>query len=201
MDPKFQTSFIPKKPVVGGVNEPAGLSRPIGIFSVFMWFAFIITVLTTLALFGYKQVLNSQISQAEKDIVSAREAFQPETLKELVDVSSRITLTQRLLNSHVLTSQILDMLQNLILKKVRLNNFTLSSKENVPTISMDLEASSYNALAQQSIVFSKSTEIKNPQFTDFTVLDTGNITTKFTATLDPSLLSYKKVIDSLNTNQ
>jgi len=59
---------------------------------------------------------------------------------------------------------------------------------------MDVEAQSYNALAEQSDIFAKDTFLKNPQFFGFDLAENGNIKAKFTATVDPTLISYQKKI-------
>ncbi len=201
MEPQFQSSFIPKKPAVSIPSAPAAPTHSFNIFSIAATVILVATILAAGGLFAYKQILNGQIDKANADIVAARDAFQPDTIKELIDVSGRLMSAQKLLNSHIALSYMLDNLQSMTFKKIRFNNFNFSSKEGVPTISMDVEGQSYNVLVQQYDIFSQDTSIQNPSFSDFTVTDNGNVTTKFIGTIDPSLISYKKSIEPIESTQ
>ena len=63
------------------------------------------------------------------------------------------------------------------------------------------EAQTYNALAQQSDIFSKNDFIKDQIFSDFSLTDNGNITSKFFANLNPQLTSYKKALENISSSQ
>ncbi len=201
MEPKFQTSFIPKSPVVSGGEPHVSFARTSSIFSIVATILFIITLLVSVGLFIYKGSLNSQISDSDKSLNAAREAFQPEKIQELLDANSRITSAKTLLDSHVAVSQFLILLQSLTVKNLRFDNLVYVNKGNTPTVSMDVEAGSYNALAAQEDVFSKNEFIKSANFSDFSLSDNGSIRAKFFGTLDPQLVSYKKVVSaSVNVN-
>jgi hypothetical protein len=110
-----------------------------------------------------------------------------------------MSATEGLLNSHVAVSKLLLFLQKVTLKKVGFNEFIYKNNESGPTISMKSEAGSYNALASQGDVFSKSEFIKTPYFSDFAPLENGHIRASFYSQVDPNLVSYKKAIESLDT--
>lgn len=200
MEPQFQTSFIPKKPIVSGIRDSIGEVGSVNYFSIFVTMVFVAALIASVGLFVYEKVLNSEIAQADKDLTAAKDAFQIATTKELIDVSTRISSTQKLLNSHVVTSQIFAALQDLTVKKVSFNNFVFSYKDGGVYVTMDSEAQSYNALAQQSNILSKTAFVKSSEFSDFDISEKGNITSKLTALIDPALISYKKFTDSLNLN-
>ena len=200
MDPQFQTSFIPKKPIISGSRDSINVEKSTNIFSVVSVIIFIAVLALSVGLFIYKNILVNQITDANKKIVAAREAFQPETIKELISVSTQIMSAQRLLQSHVAPSQIFYTLQSLTFKKISLNNFIFIHKDGATSVSADMEAQSYNALAQQSDLFSKTVFIQKPNFENFNVLENGNITSKFSAVIDPSIFSYKNAVDALNLN-
>ncbi len=176
--------------------EPVATGRSTNYFSVFAWIVLIATVLAAGGLFAYQKILTGQINKANAEIVSARDSFQPDTIKELVDVAGQIMSVQGLLNSHVAVSRLLETLQSLILKNAQFNNFQFSIPAGVPSISMDVEAKSYNALAEQYNIFSQNTVIQDPSFLNYTLLDNGDVSTKFTGTIDPILISYKDSIES-----
>lgn len=201
MEPKFQTSFIPKKPILTTKGSGVSIVHETNIFSVAATVMFIAAILTSGGLFVYKNLLTNQIAEADKSILEAQTALKPETIRDLVDANSRITASKSLLEKHVVVSKLLQLLETLTLKKMRFNTFSYSNRNNVPTIFMQGEVQTYNALAQQQNVFSSNEFIKDPHFSNFNLSDNGYIVVNFTATLDPMLTSYKKAVDSMSLTQ
>ncbi len=195
MEPQFQTSFIPKKPIDSRASAIGVGGGPISLLSIFTWVLVTLTIIVSVALFVYQQILNSQMSQIESSIASAKEAFQPTTVKQLVDTSNQISLTEKLLNSHVLVSRVFDLLQNLTLKKISYTNFSYSIDQSGNySITMSGQSQSYNALVQQYNIFEQSGLIQNPAFSDFSLTQDGYISFDFSANIDPSVISYQKSI-------
>ena len=202
MEPRFNTSFIPKKPVVETASTSGSKSvEQKNIFSIISSTLFVITILAYGGLFAYKIILNNQIKKADSEINDARAAFDTTKIQDLINANSRIVSTKNLLEKHVVVSELLNLLQSLTVKRVRYGTLKYTNIDGLPTVSMTTEAQSYNALAQQLDAFSKSEFVKTPQVSDYNLGDNGNITVKFFANLEPSLVSYKKVIESLSLNQ
>jgi hypothetical protein len=200
MEPQFQSSFIPKKSVDSGIKMVDAKS-PTSLFSILTVVVVILTIVASAALFVYQRILQNQINQVQTNIVSAREAFQPDTIKQLIDVSSQISMTEKLLNSHILISQIFNILQNLTVRKISFTDFTYTSQGGVPSVTMDGESQSYNALAEQYNIFNGSGLVQNPAFSNFVLAQDGNISFTFSANIDPSAISYQNVIASSTSNQ
>lgn len=201
MDPKFQTSFIPQKPIVTGSNfSPSSPGfRSINIFNIIATVAFVACFLAYGGIFAYKQVLNGQIKEADGKLKVAKNAFEPEKIYELIDASNRIESTRKLLEDHVAVSQLFDLLQNETLARVQFDNFTYNKKDTNLIITMDGKADGYNTIAAQSTIFSESKFIKDAVFSDFDLSQTGNVTFKLTAVIDSSLVSYKNAIAKLES--
>jgi hypothetical protein len=196
MEPKFQTSFIPKRPIGSGQGSGIGVIRSTNIFSVIATVVFIVAVLTSGGLFFYKSILTKQIAEADKSIVDARVAFETEKIKELVDANARITSAKNLLGKHVVVSKVLVLMEDLVLKKMRFTDFSFVNKDNQPTVSVSGEIQTYNALAEQQDVFSKNPFVENAMFSNFNLADNGYIMVKFTADINSDLVSYKKAVES-----
>lgn len=201
MEPQFQSSFIPKKPVTSESHSfVAHSTMSVGIFSIVGNALVVLTLVACISLFSYTLVLKNKIADLHKQIVSAKEVFQPDTIQALIKTSNKLTSAQQLLQKHTAPTEIFDALQSLVFKKARFTNFTYTNKNNNASITMQIEASSYNVLEQQSLMLSGAIFIGSPIFSDFKVLDTGNISTKFNANIDPSLLLYSKIAGTLNSN-
>ncbi|MDQ5969402.1 MAG: hypothetical protein QG579_559 [Patescibacteria group bacterium] len=200
MEPKFQNSFIPKKPM--GLTQSVGVqvSHPTNIFSVIAGAIFVIALLISGGLFAYSKILDGQIKEVQVKILDARGAYEPEKIKELIDIDKKITSSNDLLRNHVAVSEVLSLLENLTLKKMRFTSFEYTKNNNKPTVSITGDIQTYNALARQQEFFASTEFIRNPRFTDFNLGDNGYISVKFSADLDQSLISYKRIMDKTITN-
>ncbi len=196
MEPKFQTSFIPKRPIGSTASSSSGVVRSTNILSILATIVFIITALTSLGLFFYKQALTGQIEQNDKDIASVSTALEPQKIQDLIDANSRISTTKILLEDHVVLSKLLLLLNDLTLKKMRLTELIYKNQNDISSLSLTGELQTYNALAEEQNIFSKNEFIKNPVFSNFVLGDNGYITVDFRAMIDPSLISYKKYVEN-----
>lgn len=202
MQPTFQTSFIPKKPIV---NDPtsgpsSGIVRETNIFSLVSTIVFVVTLLVSGGLFGYKILLHKQIAQADTEINTARSAFQIDKIKELIGANDRIVSSKVLLEKHVTVSKLLYLFQELTVKRIRLLKMNYANKAGTPTVMVSGEALNYNSLAEQSSIFAKSDYLKNNQFSNFVLAENGNIRVEFASVIDTSLISYKKAIEALSSD-
>ena len=104
MEPKFQTSFIPKKSIIEASKTRFSSPAPRGnnVFSIASTIIFLLTLLACGGLFIYKNSLISQIAKADKDLNDARAAFQEETIQNLMETNSRINAVKALLEKHEL---------------------------------------------------------------------------------------------------
>ena len=200
MEPKFQTSFIPKKPIVASQGLQLSPVKDINIFSVIATIIFLVTALASGGVFVYKQLITNQIVKADQDLNAAREAFQTEKIQELIDANSRIMATKNLLEKHVVVSELLLLLNALTVKKMRITDLTYNNRNGSPTVSMSAEAQTYNALADQGRIFSENEFVLNEEFSNFELADSGNVRVKFFANIDPTLVSYKKAVEAVSLN-
>ncbi len=194
MEPKFQTSFIPKKPIVATRNSPGQVIQSTNIISLVANVIFVITLMVLGGLFFYKNLLNKQVIAKGIEVEAARDAFKVDEMQELIDINSRLKSTNDLLNKHVAVSKILVFLQEVTVKKVRFDEFAYKNPANVPQVSMKAEATTFNALAAQGDIFAKSSFIKSPYFKDYSLGDNGLIKASFFSLLDPTQITYKSTL-------
>lgn len=196
MEPTFKTSFIPKKPLTataGGAVDVVHETNPLSIVATIL---FIVAIAVSGALFGYKILLNNQIEQAGINLDSARETFQLDKIQEMLDANSRITSAKELLESHIVSSEILYLMHELTVKRIQLKELTYKDQGRTPTLTLVGTAQSYNALAQQGQIFTENDFIKDERFYDFKPTENGLIDASFSGTIDPSLISFKNKIES-----
>jgi len=197
MDPKFQSSFIPKGPI----NTAGSLSRgPIikqrNIFGIIGMFIFVVTVILAIGVFGYTKYLESSISKMGDELEQARAALDPSVIKELSLLDARINATKNLLDNHIVLSPVFDFLEGSTLQAVRFTNFDYASGDKGLSLSMNGQSRGYASVALQSDKFNESKYIKSPVFSDLTLDEKGNVLFSFKATLDPQIVSYKRFNES-----
>lgn len=194
MEPQFQNSFIPKNPIVSSARGGPTEAVTVNIFSAIAGVLFTIALLLAGGVFVYKNIIVHSIAEADQDLNAARKAFEPEKITELIDANAQISTATKLLQQHVVVSKVLELIQELLVKRMRFESLTYNMKDSVPTLSGIAQAQTYNALAEQLDIFSKSEFISNPVFSNFGLGENGIVKVNFTSGLSPKILSYKDTI-------
>lgn len=211
MDTKFQTSFIPKKPILMDQK----VVHHGGTTSIFMFISVLVFIFSIAgAVFSliWKDVLIKQQTQYAIDLKKAESRFDIATIEKLKKASVKIETATQLLKNHLAVSEIFNIISLLTADGIRFTSFEFSPStvSNDPNnteasngikISMKGVGSSFSAIAWQSDVFGKSAKfgtnkvVKNPILTDLQ-LDplTGNVAFSFTAEINPEDLNYEKQI-------
>ncbi len=197
MDPKFQSSFIPKGPVTSsGMANLSNQNKGRGFFGFLASLIFILAIVAAAGVFGYNLFLTSNIAQMGNDLTTARASLDPDVINQISRLNSRIISTQTLLSKHIVLSPLFAFLETSTLKSVRWTNFNYGMTKDGLQLIMQGQALGYSALALQSDTFNKSKYIKSPLFSNLTLDDKGNVTFAFTAILDSSIVSYKTFLDN-----
>jgi hypothetical protein len=188
MDPRFQSSFIPKKPIAGNVKPARG---PINVLWLISIVVFVVALAGCVAVYFYQSYLNSSIASDEQSLNLTQGQFDPSTINQIIRLDSRLTNAKSLLSSHQALSNLFAALENTTLQSVRFSNFTFGvGDQNALTVTMSGEAKSFSDIALQSQVFNKTTYFKNLVISGLTVEPTGYVAFNAAMTIDPSLLSY-----------
>lgn len=200
MEPKFQSSFIPKGPLATtGTASRISRGSDRSILGTLAVFIFGFAVLLSLGVFGYELFLGANISKMGGNLTTARASLEPEVITKIANLDERIVSTRDLLENHTVLSPFFDYLENATLKTVRFTQFQYQTTERGLTLSMRGQARGYSAVALQAEVFNSSLYLKQPIFADLDLDDRGNVTFSFKATIDPSIVSYQKEVDNLKT--
>jgi hypothetical protein len=200
MEPKFQSSFIPKGPLAStGSVSAASKVKAKNLLGFLCFIFFILVVVGAVGIFGYNWYLGSEITKMSNDLQDARAALEPETIENFSKLNTRLVSTKELLDQHVVVSPFFDYLENATLKSVRFTEFDFGATEKGLLVSMKGQARGYASVALQADIFSKSQYLKKQLFSDLKLDDKGNVVFSFVAEIDPALISYKRYIDSLET--
>lgn len=193
MEQNFQTSFIPKKPII---EDKSKSKQSTNIFLFITLFIFLFSVALFFILYFYSSYLNNKIKEVDKSLKSSDSTSQATTLVALQKLESRLTSANSILDSHITISPIFKILQGIIIKNVTFNDFSYSLDEKGNTlVKMSGEAKSYRDLAIQSDLFSQDKNLKNPIFSNLSLNPKGNITFNLEFYVDKDLVNYRRSIE------
>jgi hypothetical protein len=193
MAQEFQTSFIPKKTF--DVGTPAASRRSASIANLISFVAVVLLVLSVLGAVGmflYERFLGAAIESKKESLERAKNAFEPELIRELSRLDAKLRISQGLLNDHVAPSGIFDLLESITLETVRFTDMSYTTDEKGVRLRLQGEALSFASIALQSDEFGKHRSIQSPVFSDLTLDNQGNVQFVVEALIDPSLISYRE---------
>ena len=195
MEQNFQTSFIPKKPMVA---ERAASAQSIGIFSIISIFILFTVALSTGGLYFYKGVLAKSITQKETDLALAKNRFEPAKITELQVLDKRLRASTEILGKHIAVTPIFEALSAVTMKTVRYTKFSyeLGSEKNAVKVDIKMNglAVGYRSIALQSDLFTQNKNLVDPVFSNLTLDDKGNVLFDLQFSVDPSFVNYKQKI-------
>lgn len=208
METKFQTSFIPKKPLMPA-GSPGGLSQPprkrgSSLFMTISVLVFLASLLAAGGSYFYKSLLLSSQEGYKQQLVEREKQFNADLIEKLKRQDVQLTLAGQILQNHLAVSQVFGIIGLLTIENVRFTSMDLSTGPGVNDgvkVTMKGYGTSLSAVAFQSDVLGKLDQynlrkvVKNPILSD-PALDTGGaVSFGFSATIDPESLSYEKSLN------
>lgn len=197
MEPKFQSSFIPKGPLAttGSVTKTSRQSDTsfLGTLAVFV---FVLSILATGGAFGYELYLKKDIGSLANQLLAAKSTLEPEIIKKISDLDERINATESLLNQHIILSPLFAYFEVFTVKNVRFTEFKYTSEGDTLKLSMRGKARGYSTLAYQAKLFNDSQFMRDVVFGDLSLDELGNVDFTFKATLDPAIIAFKSGDDT-----
>ena len=130
MDTKFQTSFIPKKPIISDPNVT--IRRSGGGTSIFMFVAIIIFVLSLGGIgftFAWKEVLLEKQLAKQLELKEKEASFNETLIDQLKKANTKIDLGNQLLKKHMAVTELFDIVSQLTIQGVKFNSFEFSNAE------------------------------------------------------------------------
>lgn len=193
-DQNFQTSFIPKKPMIEARAVVSGSVSYLTIFSIFIFFTII---LATGALYVYGGILTKNTAAMENDLTLSKNRFEPSKIVQLQVSDKRLRASTEILSKHITISPIFTELQSVTMKTVRYTTFNYSFDEvnnGRILIKLDGVAIGYRAVALQSDLFAKNKNFIEPMFSNLSLDDKGNVVFELSFSVDSNFVNYKNMI-------
>jgi hypothetical protein len=209
METKFQTSFIPKKPLVSDQRIVA-VRTGTSILMVIATLLFLISVAGAVFSVVWINVLNKDQENYRKQLAGMESKFPIADIENLRKFNKKIDISKQLLKNHLAVEEIFSILSQLTIEDVRFNSFSFSAptKEGEGVVvTLGGVARNFYAIAFQSDVFGTSDKygknkvLKNPVISSVAEQENGTINFSFTAVLNTDDLKFAKTMTVDDTNE
>lgn len=221
METKFQTSFIPKKPLpsvgIQGVNTgvPTKL-KPVKPGSLLLNIAiliFIISIGAGAVVYAWKIVLQNNQNSYKLQLAEKQSQFNPELISQLKIVNVKIDTAKQLLSRHIAASNIFDIVGKMTTENVRylgmevrtpLGRDTQGAVQGTPgspsniNVTLNGQGINLSSVAFQAQVLAEldkyglSELVRNPVLSDPDIGQDGSVSFKLTHDIRPSAIIYMK---------
>jgi hypothetical protein len=194
MDQNFQTSFIPKKPIV---EERVVSSQPVGFLMTISLLILFIVLLGTGGLYFYKVITEKNNDSMKTSLSTAQNSFEPSKITELQLLDKRLRVATEVLDNHVAITPIFTMLNAITMHTVRFTKFSydLGTGSNADVdVKMSGVAVGYRSVALQSDLLAQNKNIINPVFSNLNLDATGNVLFDLEFSVNPNFINYKQTV-------
>ena len=194
MEQDFQTSFIPKKPMI---EERAVATRPVSFLTIISVFIFFTVALASGGLYFYKGIAAKNIVKMENDLNLAKNRFEHSKITQLQVLDKRLRASSLILSKHIAVSPIFEALQLITLKTIRYTKFSYdfgTDKDTRVMVKMSGQAIGYRSIALQSDLFAKNKYLVDPVFSNLSLDDKGNVLFDLEFSVDPTFIDYKQML-------
>lgn len=201
METKFQTSFIPKKPITTQVAVRT--SSPISVFFLIGVVLFIGSIAGAGGIIVWQQQLDAKQESLKAEVEKQKKQFDSDFLGVLKQKTNKISSAKELLNNHLSVSDVFNMIGAITVENVRYKNFKLSydPKGNKPVdIAMSGEAKNYETIAYQADVLADNKYLHNAYLASPQLQANGYVSFALTGIVDPSDIKYVNAFGGLQSS-
>jgi hypothetical protein len=203
METKFQTSFIPRKPLMQGVAAPAKHHGTASLFMTLAIILFIASIVAGAGSYAWQQYLYSAQDTYKAQLVERQKQFNLDLIEQLKETNIQIDLAKQLIDNHIALSQIFDVISRLTVEPVRFMSLDVTApapNSSDPSIKINMHGYGANlsVVAFQSDVLGQLEQyglrrvVRNPILSDPSLDSSGStVSFGFSASIDPTALSYR----------
>ena len=199
---QFQTSFIPKKPLIAE-NPGTQTREPVSIFLILSILVFLASVASVGGVYLWEKTALEQQAVYKETLAQNRSSFGEEQLEIFKKLNTKITIAQEHINTLLTPRALFDILSAVTVQSIRYKNFTFTPPLKVGDpikIAMTGEGAGFQAVAYQSDVLAGQSRIKNPVLADFAVNENGFVSFSFSGEIDPKDVLYRSQFGTTNSS-
>lgn len=203
----FQTSFIPKKPLVA-TQVADNIPRTRTSFIMFIAMLILIsTCLATIFLYFYKGSLIKKVAGLQDQILLAKGDFDTNSISELQVFDKRMNASNQVLSTHIIFSPVFELLSSLTISSIQFTKFNVELNVDGSSYVAHLTglARDYKSIALQAEVLNSNQGkyFKDVVFSNLVLqndkVNKGYVGFDISFTIDPALLAYDRSILTTNT--
>jgi hypothetical protein len=204
METKFQTSFIPKKPITSSGMSHSGKAVGMSVFVAVSVLMFIASLAIAGGAYFWNQYLISAQESYKTQLVERQRQFNVELIQELKQENTKIDYAKQLLTNHLAMSGIFDIIGKMTIEKARFLSLDVTappaSQPGDLKVTMSGYATDFSAVAFQSDILGRLEQyglrkiVKNPILSNPALDATGAVSFSLSATIDPTSLSYENTV-------
>ena len=212
MEPKYNTSFIPKKFLGGNVGGSAGGTQfvqrrhvmgPGYYLSVLI---FVITLIVSGGVFAYVKITQQNIEKLQTALELSTQSINVNEVESYIRLNKRLTNANTIVNKHVAVSEVFALLEERTLRDVRYGALDYSMEGDGSTISVTVsgEAPDFQQVALQARQFQSAELLKAPTVTHLAYGNDGEeglVEFKIQVGIDPRLVSFGSALQRTSRNQ
>jgi len=207
MEPKFNTSFIPKKSLQADVSgTAAGKDRFVrrrdvrGPGYYLMLMVFLASVVVSLGVFGYTKIVESNIQEKIARLERQKEAFDEETVAMLTRADAHITNAKKILGSHIAVSELFTLLETITLARVQYTEFEYAGVPSQTALATITGLSkNFQDVALQTEQYRLHESLHKPVVRDLERLENNTVSFAIDVSVDQRLVTFSQALKNMGT--
>lgn len=200
MEPKFNTSFIPKKSLqdVGGNTSGRYVGRrdvygPGFFLSLLL---FIVAVVSTIGLFAYSKITEKSIEEKVTLLEGKKAVFNSEDIVALIRTDTQIESAHKLVREHVALSELFNHLEKITLKRVQYTGLQYAGFPNeTGLVTLAGNAKNFQDVALQTEQYRIDDNLQNPIVRELERTETGDVDFSIDVLTSIGLLSFASMLE------
>lgn len=154
MDVTPSGSFIPKR---NSQPKPSVRSnKRIYLFSYLSYIVFFGTLLSVIGIYLLNQQAERKLEDSIVAVEQARTSFNQEQISAIVDFEERLNVAQELINTQLSVSELLGLLEGVVLRSVQLNTFSYTKNDaGGPLMSVSAVADDFDSVLFQRMTLAE----------------------------------------------
>jgi hypothetical protein len=184
----FQSSFIPKGPVV---QQQAFSKKKLGLSGVLVILTLVVSLLGAGGVYAYKSILNTDIQNLETQLVEAEKNLDTKSINEMAQFEKKTKVIDDIIKKHQVISNFLTTLSSSTVSTIQFTEFSYANiKEDELSVSLHGKAADYSSVALQENVFYQNKYFKTIDFSGLTLADDGKVSFDVKMSVDPQISVY-----------